>query len=222
MEDQEFDDILLRHCNAVYNQNTIDVWKKGYILSFTKKGDLGIAKNYRDITLTLIVAMIYNALLHNCIEKILKKNQNGFRKNRWTTLNILTIRRILEGVPAKNLDASILFVDFSKAFDSIHGGKMEQMLLAYGLPKETVAAIMMQYKNTKVKVLSPDGDTDHFDTVAGVQHRDTLAPYLFIICLDYVLRTSIDIMKDNSFKLVKERSRRYPAQTITDVDLQMT
>ena len=41
---------------------------------------------------------------------------------------------------------------------------------------------------------------------------------LFIICQDYVLRTSIDKMKDNSFKLAKERSRRYPAQTITDAD----
>ena len=39
-----------------------------------------------------------------------------------------------------------------------------------------------------------------------------------IICLDYVLRTSIDKMKDNGFKLAKERSRRYPAQTITHVD----
>ena len=51
-----------------------------------------------------------------------------------------------------------------------------------------------------------------------MQQRDTLAPYLFIICLDYVLRTSTDIMKDNSFKLPKERSRRYPAQTIIDMD----
>ena len=33
-----------------------------------------------------------------------------------------------------------------------------------------------------------------------------------------MLRTSIDIMKDNSFKLAKERSRRYPAQTVTDAD----
>ena len=33
-----------------------------------------------------------------------------------------------------------------------------------------------------------------------------------------MLRTSIDIMKDNCFKLAKERSRRYPAQTITDAD----
>ena len=45
-----------------------------------------------------------------------------------------------------------------------------------------------------------------------------LTPYLFIICLDNVLRTSIDKMKDNGFKLTKERSRRYPAQTITDTD----
>ena len=45
-----------------------------------------------------------------------------------------------------------------------------------------------------------------------------IAPYLFIICLDYMLRTSIDIIKGNCFKLAKERSRRYPAQTITDAD----
>ena len=64
---------------------------------------------------------------------------------------------------------------------------MEQILLAYGLPKETVAAIMMLYKNTKVKVRSLDRDTDNFDIVACVQQGDTLAPYLFIICLDYVL-----------------------------------
>ena len=44
------------------------------------------------------------------------------------------------------------------------------------------------YRNTKVKVRSPDGDTEYFDIVAGVLQEDTLAPYLFIICLDYVLR----------------------------------
>ena len=77
---------------------------------------------------------------------------------------------------------------------------------------------MMLYKNTKVKVRSPDGDTDYFDIVAGVLQGDTLAPYLFIICLDYVLRTFIDLMKENGFTLAKERSRRYPEKTITDVD----
>ena len=53
---------------------------------------------------------------------------------------------------------------------------------------------------------------------AGVLQGDTLAPYLFIICLDYVLRTSIDKFRENGFELTKKRSKRYPAKTITDAD----
>ena len=113
--------------------------------------------------------------------------------------------------------ATLLFVDFSKAFDSIHRGKMEQIQLAYGLPKENVTAITILYKNTKVKECS-DGHTEYFDIVAGVLQGDTLAPYLFIICLDYVLRTSIDKIRENGFELTKKRSRRYPAKTITEAD----
>ena len=59
---RQFDDILLRHCNAVYNQNLIDRWMMGCILPFPKKGDLGLAKNYRGITLTSIATKIYSAL----------------------------------------------------------------------------------------------------------------------------------------------------------------
>ena len=69
-----------------------------------------------------------------------------------------------------------------------------------------------------MKVRSPDGDTEYFDIVAGVLQGDTLAPYLFIICLDYVLRTSTDKIRENGFELTKKRSRRYPAKTITDTD----
>ena len=116
--------------------------------------------------------------------------------------------------PPKNLEATILFLDFAKVFDSIHREKMEQILLAYSLPKETVTVIMMLYRSPKVKVHSLDRDTDYFNIVVGVLQGDTLAPYLFIICLDYVLRISIDKMKDNSFKLTKERNRKY----ITDAD----
>ena len=143
------------------------------------------------------------------IKKILRKNQNGFQRNQSTTSQILTFE-FKKVYMQKNLEATILFVNFSKAFDSIYRGKMEQIFLAYGLPKETVTAIMMLYRNMVVKVYSPDGDIDFFDIVAGVLLGDTLAPYLFIICLDYVLRTSIGLMKENGFKMAKERSRRYP------------
>ena len=66
---------------------------------------------------------------------------------------------------------------------------------------------MLLYRNTKVKANSPDADTDYFD-VAGVLQEDKLTPYLFIICLEFVLRTSVDKMK------VEDPQ----AQTITNAD----
>ena len=69
-----------------------------------------------------------------------------------------------------------------------------------------------------MKVRSPDGDTEYFDIVVGVLQGDTLAPYLFIICLDYVLRASIEKIRENGFELTKKRSRRHSAKTITDAD----
>ena len=69
---------------------------------------------------------------------------------------------------------------------------------------------MMLYKNMKVKVLSADGDTDFFDIVAGVLQGATLALYLFIICLDYILRTWIDLKKENGFMLKKGKKQIIP------------
>ena len=117
---REFDNLLLWHCNFVNKQNTIDRWTKGCIVPFPKEGDLGIAKNYRGITLTTIAAKIYNDLLNHTepkIEKILRKNQNGFQRNWSMTSQILTIRRILEGIHAKKPEVTLLFVNFSKVFD---------------------------------------------------------------------------------------------------------
>ncbi len=54
--------------------------------------------------------------------------------------------------------------------------------------------------------------TEYFDIVAGVLQGDTLAPYLFIICLDYVLMTLIDKIRENGLELTKKIRRRYPAK----------
>ena len=67
-------------------------------------------------------------------------------------------------------------------------------------------------------VHSPDGDTDFFDIVTGILQVDILAPYMFIICLVYIIRTSIDLIKENGFTLKKARNRRYLAETMTDGD----
>ena len=63
---------------------------------------------------------------------------------------------------------------------------------------------------------STGGDWFLFAIVAGVLQGDTLAPYLFIICLDYVLPTTIYFIKENGLIHKKAGSRWYPAETTTD------
>ena len=80
----------------------------------------------------------------------------------------------------------------------------------------------MLNKNTKVKVLSPNGDTNFLDIVADVLQNDTLAPYLFIICQDYILRTLIDLMKENGFTLKRKEADDTPQKLLQTQTTQMT
>ena len=133
------------------------------------------------------------------LDPLLRRNQNGFRRGRGTLSQILSIRRILEEMRKLNKDVIICFVNFKKAFDSISRNVMFDICELYGLPEKIVSAIRALYTSTKAKVVSPDGDTDLFDIQAGVLQGDTLAPFLFILVLDYALRISVDSL-NNKFR----------------------
>ena len=57
-----------------------------------------------------------------------------------------------------------------------------------------------------------------FPIHAGVLQEDTLAPYLFIIAVDYAMRTAISNSADCGFTFEKAKNRRHPALYITDID----
>ena len=81
---------------------------------------------------------------------------------------------------------------------------------------------MMLCKNTKVKVHLPDGDTDYFDILADVLQGDTLALYLFIICIDYALRTSIHFMKKMVSSWHKQPAEDAPYKLLRTQTMPMT
>ena len=89
-------DQLLIVSNKTYHGNAPNLWLKGGILPFPKKGDLSKTANYRGITVTAVAAKIYNKMLLNRIrphvDPLLRTNQNGFRQNRSTVAQILTLR----------------------------------------------------------------------------------------------------------------------------------
>ena len=75
------------------------------------------------------------------------------------------------------------------------------------------------YENTKANVIIPDGETNFLEVKAGVLQDDTLAPYLFAIVLDYVMRETYRGRKEElGFKLQKRKSSRHPTITITNLD----
>ena len=58
---------------------------------------------------------------------------------------------------------------------------------------------MILNKNMEAMLHSPDGNTEFFNIFSGVLQGDTLASYLFIVCLDCVFRMLINLIKENGF-----------------------
>ena len=110
------------------------MWSLSNIVPVPKSGDLSKPDNYRGISLTCITAKVYNRMILNrvrpAIDPHLRENQNGFREGRTTTIQILALRRMIEEVKKDNLSAVLCFIDFKKAFDSIHRGMMVKILKA--------------------------------------------------------------------------------------------
>ena len=132
---------------------------------------------------------------------------HAIRTGRSILPQILTLRRLIEGIKQKQLPAILTFVDFSKAFDSTHRGKLMEILKAYGIPTKIVDAISLLYKDTEAQVIISDGNTEFFEF------------FLFIIALDYALREFEATRETRTgFTLTPRQSSRHVATYITDTD----
>jgi hypothetical protein len=117
-------------------------------------------------------------------------HQAGFRLGRSTVNQIHSLSRILEAVNSKKIPLNVIFVDFKKAFDSINRQMMFAILLHYGIPEKIVTAITKLYDQSRGTVLINGKLSDPFDISTGVLQGDVLAPFLFVIVVDYVITKS--------------------------------
>ena len=65
---------------------------------------------------------------------------------------------------------------------------MFAVLRHYGIPEAVVNAISLLYKNSKSAVIVNGGLSDPFDVTTGVLQGDVLAPFLFVVLVDYLLK----------------------------------
>ena len=187
-------------------------WTLAHIVAVPKKPGTTKVEEHRGISMLSCAAKLFNRLLLkrllSVIDPFLRPEQNGFRPRRGTVTQILSLRRIIEETKIRQADLVCVFVDFHKAFDSVARGALPLVLRAYNVPEKLVTAVMALYHNTYAAVITPDGLTDPFSTTSGVLQGDTLAPFLFVLVLDWVLRTSLP-SNDDGFQLCRRTSSRH-------------
>ena len=182
-------------CKLVYkNCHAPSQWTSSVIVPLPKKGNRQLMSNYRGISLMSIAAKVYNRVLLNRIrapiDALLRNNQAGFRTGRSCIQQIHILRRIMDGAYSNDIPLFITFIDFKKAFDSIDRDMMFAILLHYGIPPIIVKAIRVLYDNSSSRVFINGQVSEPFDITTGVLQGDVLAPFLFIIVIDYVSKLS--------------------------------
>ena len=157
----------------------------------------------------LIAAKVYNKSILNrimlIVDQILRENQAGFEKG------VAVPNNIIEGALARKLPLFITFIDFKKAFDSINRTIMFAILRHYGI----LDKVEVLYEDSSSRVLLDGKISEEFKLSTGVLQGDVLAPFLFIIVIDYVMKNSV---KDYGFITHPRRSSRLLLQRLNDLD----
>ena len=79
------------------------------------------------------------------IDHRLRKEQARFRSGRGTTEQIFILRNILEQVNEWQVTLYINFVDFEKAFDSVHRNGLWTIMSQYGIPQKIINIVKALY-----------------------------------------------------------------------------
>lgn len=179
-------------CNIWEEETIPDDWKKAIICPIYKKGDKLTCKNYRGISLLSTSYKTFTTLVKQKLEPIAEsligEYQAGFRKNRSTSDQLLALKQILEKTWERGVDIYQIFVDFQQAYDSIIRERLYQILSELGVPSKLVRLIKCATNNSLAKVKIQNAVTDEFEVRQGLRQGDGLAPMLFNLALEWVIR----------------------------------
>jgi hypothetical protein len=184
---------VLRYPNIfVLYGRRMNCHSSGRNLLLYQKDDKTDCNKYRGISLVSIAYKILSnillARLTPYFNEITGDNQCGSRRNRSITDQIFYIRQILDKKWEYNGTVHQLFIDFKKAYNSITGEILYNILLEFGIPMKLVRLIKMCLNETCGKVRVGKLLSDKFPIQNGLKQGDALSPLLFNFVLDYAIR----------------------------------
>ena len=176
-----------------------EMWKSGIITPVLKSttSDRRNPSNYRGITVTSAIYKLYCNVLNKRLlnweneNRILCEPQNGFRKGRSTIDHIQSLTSIIETRKLKRQSTYAVFIDFSKAYDSINRKLLFRKLHDLGIHGHIYGAITSLYDNVKCFVRLNGLKTDYIDVTCWLKLGCRLSTLLFNLYVnDLVLRVN--------------------------------
>jgi len=116
-----------------------DEWKQVHIIPVFKKGRKNQATNYRPISLTPVVVKILESIIRSelllfCINNnVLSQEQHGFVNRKSCFTNLLKTFEKWTSALDNGFGVDVIYLDYSKAFDSVPHRRLVTKLEAYGI-----------------------------------------------------------------------------------------
>ena len=102
---------------------------------------------------------------------------------------IFALRNIIEQCLEWKTPLYMNFIDFRKAFDSVHRESLWKILAAYGLPAKMIGLLRAFYTNFECSVIVDNNTTSEpFPVETGVRQSCILSPILFLVMIDWIMR----------------------------------
>ena len=120
-------------------------------------------------------------LVDSIAEGTLSESQCGFRKGRNTTHMVFTLRQLPEKCKEQHKPLYIVFIDLTKAFDSVNQEAMWTILTKLGCPPKFVNLVRHLHEGMNADVISDNEKSESFVVQTGIKQSCVLAPTLFAL-----------------------------------------